>query len=654
MTAILSRISVGKQIGMIGAIAMAGFAMIGGIDFYSVSHQQQARELLQQADDRQKLIGDMSAGLLELRRAEKDFFLRVDEKYVTTHQQVSARVMATLTDLDGLLDGADQALARDIRQDAGAYAAQFDKTVNTYRAVGLTQDMGYRGALRSTVHDVESKLNEVNEPPLMISMLMMRRQEKDFLEREQASYVEAMKKEAAKFIELLRNSGVSADLKTTLTNRVDTYQQSFQKLADSVLERRDNTQKISKIFQELEPKEKALRDAMYAKFGAIQHESAETERLMSRILTIGLISIALAAVALALMIGRGIANPIVAMTKAMTALAGGNRKIEIPGRGRHDEIGAMAEAVEVFKQNAIENARLEEEQKLAEQRAAEDKRRTLHALAQSFEAKVGTLVQSLSSSATEMEATAQSMGSTAEESSRQSATVAAASEQASVNVQTVSAAAEELATSIQEIGRQVSHSAQIAGRAVQYAKQTDEVVQGLADGAQKIGDVVQLIQDIAGQTNWLALNATIEAARAGEAGKGFAVVASEVKNLANQTAKATEEIGSQVSTIQAATATAVDTIRGIARTIEELNEIATGISAAVEEQGAATGEIARNVQQAAVGTDEVTRNIVGVTQAATDTGAAAAQVLGAAGDLSRQAETLTVEVSQFMASVKAA
>jgi methyl-accepting chemotaxis protein len=353
------------------------------------------------------------------------------------------------------------------------------------------------------------------------------------------------------------------------------------------------------------------------------------------------------------MIIRGVSRPITVMTDAMGRLAQQDLTTEIAGAERRDEIGRMARAVAVFKDNAIERnamqAREQEATRRREKRAEHVDRLTHH-----FDTEVGGVLETVTSAATELDATAATMSGMAIRASEKAMVVAAGAEEAGTNVETVAAATEELSASIQEIARQMVEARTVSASASEESQRANERMQGLVTAAQRIGEVVRLISDIASQTNLLALNATIEAARAGDAGKGFAVVASEVKSLANQTAKATEDITAQVQAVQSSTREAVDAIAGITGTIIRINEISTIIASAVEEQQAATHEIARNVQQAAVGTREVTANIAGVTEAAGETGQAASNVGAAAGALNTQSTRLKSIVQGFLGDIRAA
>jgi methyl-accepting chemotaxis protein len=360
-------------------------------------------------------------------------------------------------------------------------------------------------------------------------------------------------------------------------------------------------------------------------------------------------------VGLVMVIARSITRPLAKLVAAMKELAAGNFNVALPGLGRRDEVGEVAGAVELFKVKAVEKAEREAQEKQAQARAAAEQRRAeMHQLADSFEAAVGSIIDTVSSTSVELEAAASTLTDTAARTERLSTSVAAASQQASSNVQTVASASEELATSVMEVGQHVHESSRIAAEAVRQASRTNAGISELSQAGQRIGDVVRLITAIAEQTNLLALNATIEAARAGEAGRGFAVVAQEVKALAGQTAKATDEIGNQIAAMQAATQESVGAIKEIGATIDRVAQIATSVAAAVEEQGAATREIARNVQEAARGTSSVAENIENVNRGAADTGSASSQVLASARLLSNEGSRLKLEVDRFLDSVRAA
>ena len=534
------------------------------------------------------------------------------------------------------------------------YSRNFTGLVQAEIKLGLNEKLGLTGSLRGAVHDIETRLKEIDDPRLTSAMLMLRRHEKDFMLRRDEKYVGELKKTAADFAKSLAGTDIQPAVKADIAAKLEKYQADFSAWAAGALEVAGFGAAMSKAFHDIEPVIADVEQNVERLYKAAEASEAATR---SSVGTSMLIAFGLAVVVvfgLSFLIGRSISRALASMISAMTGLAGGNVKVAIPGLGRGDEIGEMAGAVEVFKNSMIETERLRAEQLEAEQRQAAQRKADMVKLADAFEGAVGEIVETVSSAATELEASANTLTKAAERSQGLATAVASASEEASTNVQSVSSASEELSSSVNEISRQVQESARVAGEAVEQAQKTNSRVGELAQAASRIGDVVELINTIAGQTNLLALNATIEAARAGEAGRGFAVVASEVKALAEQTAKATGEISQQISGIQSATEDSVGAIKEISDTIGRMSEISAAIASAVEEQGAATQEISRNIQHAAAGTQQVSSNITEVQHGATETGSASAQVHSAAQSLSSDSNRLKLEVAKFLDTVRAA
>jgi methyl-accepting chemotaxis protein len=431
--------------------------------------------------------------------------------------------------------------------------------------------------------------------------------------------------------------------------------ENSSKVSESAERLRKMVMKSRAAAENVQAKVRALADRLNARVEEKSEEARTEYESMSRFMIIlAAAGIVLGGI-LGFVIGQyGVAKPIRTIVALLQQLAAGNYAVELHGAERRDEVGEVAKAAAVFKENGLAKIRLEKEQVEAEERAAARRRADMVKLADDFEAAVGEIVETVASASTELEASANTLTVTAERAQEVTTTVAAASEQTTTNVQSVATATEELSSSVNEISRQVQESARMAGKTVDQARKTNDRVSQLSKAAARISDVIELINTIAGQTNLLALNATIEAARAGEAGRGFAVVASEVKALAEQTAKATGEISQQILGIQAATQESVDAIEAISSEIEKLSEISSTIAAAVEEQGAATQEISRNVQQAAQGTQQVSSDITDVQRGAGETGTASSQLLSAAQLLSSDSNRLKLEVGRFLETVRAA
>jgi methyl-accepting chemotaxis protein len=423
-----------------------------------------------------------------------------------------------------------------------------------------------------------------------------------------------------------------------------------------------NDAKIQLTADSIVPTAEAASEQMVAAVLSAQKSAAEARAGAAGALDAsGHVNLALELLVVLVLVGSmvftyfGVSRPMIRLNGAMASMAAGHLDVVIPGAARGDEIGDIAKTVTIIRANAEQAAHADTEARIDQDRlAGEQRKREMVKLADDFESAVGEIVETVSSASTELEASAGTLTATAERAQQLTTLVTSASEDASLNVQAVASATEEMSLSISEIGRQVQESANIAGHAVEQARRTNDRVAELAKAAARIGDVVELINTIAGQTNLLALNATIEAARAGDAGRGFAVVASEVKALAEQTAKATGDISHQINGIQAATRESVGAIREIGDTIGKMSEIASSIASAVEQQGAATQEISRNVQQAAQGTIQVSSNIGDVQRGANQTGSASSQVLSAAQSLSLDSNRLKLEVGKFLDSVRAA
>ena len=642
-------------IALIGVSALLVFSAI-----YLVGSASQARSRAAAADIRTLVVFFLlfACLLFVVWCAEKDIQLRRDPAHAKRHAEISAEIGRDLAELrsktraNGLSAMAEKVDA--VSKGFGNYDKEFAGLEQAELRLGLNETLGLSGSLRGAVHDIEAKLKEADDPKLTSGMLMMRRHEKDFMLRRDPKYIGELGKTASEFAKAVASADLTTAVKADIAHKLARYQADFAAWAEGAQEAARHGAQMSKEYAATEPviAERGKDIAEHYQLALISETETVAAVKLWMLITLGLALVIVSA--FSFLIGRGISVAIRAMVSAMTRLAGGDAAVTVPGVGRHDEIGEMAGAVEVFKTGMIETERMRNEQLGIEQRQQAQRKEDMNRLASSFEAAIGEIIETVSSASTELEAAASTLTSTAERGRTLATTVASASGETAASVQSVASATEELSASVGEIGRQVQESARIAGEAVGQARRTNERVSELSKAANRIGDVVELINTIAGQTNLLALNATIEAARAGEAGRGFAVVASEVKALAEQTAKATGEIGQQISGMQAATAESVGVIKEISLTIERLSDIASAIAAAVEQQGSATHEISRNVQHTAQGTHKVSANIIDVQRGTTETGSASAQVLSSAQSLAKESNRLKLEVGKFLDSVRAA
>ena len=634
-------------------LGISGVVIIGAIYLASLQIEVRSQRAADEFGNLASLTSKVSEGLLQGREIATGFLQKPDDKKIAHHNEVVAASVGHLAEIERLVADLPESdplrKAGSFRGVINSYTTRFSNVASAQKLIGLNEKEGLQGKLRAAVHTVETQLKKYDQPRLAVLMLMMRRHEKDFMLRGDEKYGDELRKRVDEFGPELAKADLPAAEKAEIAKLIDVYKMSFLAYMAGQSTLIEEAEDLAQIYDRLRPSLLAVRKSADDRLETVKSELAQVRNVVFW----SICGTVLLAAMMALLVGHWLSTPLLRMAGAMDRLAQGDIDSAIAPVNRRDEIGKISKALAVFREKLLENRRLTAEQAEAQSRVEADRRNAMIEVADGFEGAVSQIVRKVSTASAEIELAAGNLTKTAEATQQLSATGASASEQSSENVQSAAAASEQIVSSVTEISRQVQESQKVAGAAVQQAEQTNARITELSQSAGRIGEVVKLISAVAAQTNLLALNATIEAARAGDAGRGFAIVASEVKALAGQTAKATEEIGAQITQIQGATQHSVS-IREIGGTINRISEISSAIAAAVEQQGAATQAISRNIQQAALGASQVASSIADVNRAATDTGSAAGQVHGSARELLEESNHLRGEVEKFLASVRTA
>jgi len=638
----------------IAALGLGGVALIGTIYLVGLQFEAAAQRSADESAELENLMANATEGFLEARQLATEFLQKRDQKIIERHDQVMARLAATLDKVHELVEPlpGDDTLKRAeaLRSGINMYKTRFHNVVAAQRVLGLNENEGLQGKLRDAVHMVEKRLADFKQPQLTVLMLMMRRHEKDFMLRGDEKYGDELTSRVEEFEPALAATDLPEATKAEITKLIQTYRMSFMAFMVGKSTLNDEADDLVAIYGRIRPVLVEVRKHAEERYGEAQRASAALRQNM--LWLIGLTTLGIAA--LAVYFGRRISRPMALMAGAMHRLADGDLDVALPRIVRNDEIGTMLRAFSVFHDKMLENRDLMLQQGEQRERAEAERKAMLVQIADQLEAEVGRAVEIVLAGAHEVQQSADQVSRVVGATRERAESVAAASGQASSNVQTVAAATEEMAASLADISGQVTRYAEMARRAAQDSGRTDEIFRTLAASAQQIGEVVVLITNIANQTNLLALNATIEAARAGEAGRGFAVVAGEVKALSQQVARATSDIRTQIDTMQASAHDAARVIGEVGTTVREIDQASASIAVTIEQQQAATNEIASNVTVAARGTQAVSETIASVGQEAVQAGSAVEIVVTAAQRMTRRSGELKHTVGRFLGQIRAA